>query len=155
MVSVSRTRSPELIELSKKHQATLLAIEADMYDGISDSAKHELKYYITSTDEAATRQAVGLVLKTYRHIDGLILNAGVLEPLGTIGSSETTTDSWRKHFETNFFSLLYTVQAALPALHSSSLGGRIVFVSSGAATGGIPTWGAYNASKAAMNSFCR
>lgn len=107
------------------------------------------------TNEAATREAVGLAIKTYTHLDGLVLNAGTLEPIAKIGSPETTTDSWRAHFELNFFSLLYTVQAALSALRSSESGGRIVFVSSGAATGATPAWGVYNASKAAMNSFCR
>ncbi|KAI5124922.1 hypothetical protein M0805_007350 [Coniferiporia weirii] len=137
VVSVSRSRSSALIALLQKHPSTLLTIEAD------------------ATDEPAVRAAISLVLDTYRHIDALVLNAGVLEPLGRIGAPGTTTDSWREHFELNFFSLLYTVQAALPALRESGHGGRIVFISSGAAVSGTPAWGVYNASKAAMNSFCR
>jgi NAD(P)-dependent dehydrogenase (short-subunit alcohol dehydrogenase family) len=41
------------------------------------------------------------------------------------------------------------VRAAIPSLRSSK--GRIVLVSSGAATGAYSTWGAYGSSKAAMN----
>lgn len=41
------------------------------------------------------------------------------------------------------------VQACLPSLRESS--GSIILTSSGAATGAYPTWGAYGASKAAMN----
>ncbi|EJD01105.1 short-chain dehydrogenase [Fomitiporia mediterranea MF3/22] len=137
VVAVSRSRSPELLELLKKYPSALLSIEADI------------------TNEAATRDAIALAIKTYRNLDGLILNAGVVEPMGLIRDPEITTESWRRHFDVNFFSLLYTVQAALPALRSSDLRGRIIFISSGAATGGTPAWGVYNASKAAMNSFCR
>jgi NAD(P)-dependent dehydrogenase (short-subunit alcohol dehydrogenase family) len=93
-------------------------------------------------------------MKTYRGIDGLILNAGVLDPMCRIGS-DTSLDEWRAHFDINFFSLVSALKAALPALRASDLGGRVVFVSSGAAVGGVAGWGAYNAGKAAMNSLCR
>lgn len=86
-------------------------------------------------------------------IDGLVLNAGVLEPLGLIEDSSIGLDAWHKHFDINFFSLVTAVRAALPALKRSE--GRIIFVSSGAAIKGTPTWGPYNASKAALNSLCR
>ena len=64
-------------------------------------------------------------------------------------------DSWKKHFDVNFFSLITAVKVSLPYLHKSTLGGRIIFVSSGAAVKGMPGWGPYNAGKAAMNSLCR
>ena len=74
---------------------------------------------------------------------------------GRIGAPEPdfSEDEWRKVFDINFFSLLYAVRAALPKLRESK--GRIVFMSSGAAVGGVVGWGAYNASKAGMNSLCR
>jgi len=52
-----------------------------------------------------------------------------------------------------FFSLLHTLRAAIPALRESR--GRILMVSSGASIAGIPGWGAYSASKAALNSLAR
>lgn len=55
--------------------------------------------------------------------------------------------------DVNFFSLLYTIQAALPALRESK--GKVIFVSSGASLRGTYAWGPYAASKAAMNSLCR
>ena len=100
------------------------------------------------------RNAIRKTLETYKHLDALVLNAGTYE-LGRIRSPETTTDSWRADFEINFFSLLYTVQEALPSLIKSELGGRIICVSSGTAIISVPSLGAYSASKAAMNSFCR
>ena len=93
--------------------------------------------------------------KTYENIDGLILNAGVLDPMGRIGNTEISLDQWKTHFDVNFFSLVATLKASLPSLRRSELGGKVVFVSSGAAVGNIAGWGPYNASKAAMNSLCR
>jgi NAD(P)-dependent dehydrogenase (short-subunit alcohol dehydrogenase family) len=93
-------------------------------------------------------------MKTYQGIDGLILNAGVLDPMCRIGS-DIPLDEWRAHFDINFFSLVSALKAALPALRASDLGGRVVFVSSGAGVGGVAGWGPYNAGKAAMNSLCR
>lgn len=100
------------------------------------------------------RNAITLTLKTFQHIDALILNAAIAD-MGRIGDPEITTDFWRKEFDINFFSLVYTIQAALPALRKSELGARVVFVSSGAATGGTAGMGAYSATKAAMNSLSR
>lgn len=95
------------------------------------------------------------MLKTYQNIDGLILNAGTLEPMGKVGDPDIGLNAWKQHFDVNFFSLVSSLKLTLPALRKSELGGRVVFVSSGAAVGGISGWGAYNASKAAMNSLAR
>lgn len=47
------------------------------------------------------------------------------------------------------------VSAALPVLRKRGGGeGRVVFVSSGAAVTGYQGWGAYGASKAALNHLC-
>ncbi|CAL1700765.1 unnamed protein product [Somion occarium] len=137
VVTLSRSKSPELLKLTKAHPAALLAIECDV------------------TDATALSRVIGLAEKTYHNIDGLILNAGVLEPMGKIGDPSISLDSWKQHFDVNFFSLVTALRAALPALRRSDLGGRVVFVSSGAAVGNTAGWGPYNASKAAVNSLCR
>jgi len=90
----------------------------------------------------------------YCGIDGLILNAGTVEPLCRI-SDDTPLDDWKRSFDVNFFSLVTAIKAALPYLRKSSDSGRVVFVSSGAAVKGMAGWAPYNASKAAMNSLCR
>ncbi|TDL29567.1 short-chain dehydrogenase [Rickenella mellea] len=137
VVALSRTRTPELLDLLNRHQSTLMTFEADV------------------TDKSSVTNAINLASKVFQGIDSLILNAGTLEPMGRIDSPSTTADSWRKHFDVNFFSMIDMLQVVLPNLRASSKGGRIVFVSSGAALGSTPGWGAYNASKAAMNSLCR
>ena len=98
--------------------------------------------------------AIARAEQTYKHIDGLILNAGILEPVGSIGG-DTPLSAWKNHFDVNFFSLVTALKAALPALRKGELGGKVVFVSSGAAVKGSVSWGPYSAGKAAMNSLCR
>ncbi|KAJ7094690.1 hypothetical protein B0H15DRAFT_776215 [Mycena belliarum] len=133
VVAVSRTRSPELLALASD---SLLLIDAD----------------VTNAEALAAAVAVGI--KTFSSIDALILNAATLAPLCRIGD-DTPMNEWKSHFDVNFFSLVTALKATLPALRKSELGGRVVFVSSGAATKGTLGWGPYNASKAAMNSLCR
>ncbi|KAH9179686.1 short-chain dehydrogenase [Lactarius sanguifluus] len=111
VVAISRTRTPELDALATAHPGSLQAPLADN---------------LYRTDEPAFTAAIQSVLAKHGHLDGLILNAGTIEPL-----------------------------AAVPSLRDSPKGGRVVFVSSGAAIGGIAGWGPYNASKAAMNSLNR
>ena len=94
-------------------------------------------------------------MEKYKSLDSVILNAGVLEPLGNIALESITLEQWKQHFDVNFFSLVEALRATLPELHKSSLGGRVVFMSSGAAVGSTAGWGPYNAAKAAMNSLCR
>ncbi|KAF8640113.1 hypothetical protein AX17_001349 [Amanita inopinata Kibby_2008] len=106
------------------------------------------------TNEKALENAIASVRETYHHIDGLVLNAGTLDPLCKIGDS-TPLLAWKSHFDVNFFSLVTTIKFALPALRESEIGGRVIFVSSGAAVKGTAGWGPYNTSKAAMNSLCR
>ncbi|KAJ6598986.1 hypothetical protein DFH09DRAFT_1129745 [Mycena vulgaris] len=133
VVALSRTRSPELLALASDK---LLLVDGDV------------------TSEAAVKDAVDLALKAFSTIDALILNAATLEPLCRI-ADDAPLQQWKTHFDINFFSLVTALKLALPALRKSQLGGRVVFVSSGAATKGTAGWGPYNASKAAMNSLCR
>ncbi|KAI0750719.1 short-chain dehydrogenase [Daedaleopsis nitida] len=137
VVALSRTRGPELQSLVDSHKEHLLALECDV------------------TDATAVRNAVSRGVEKYKSVDSLILNAGVVEPLGRVAAEDVTIDQWKRHFDINFFSLVEALRATLPELRKSSFGGRVVFMSSGAAVGGTPSWGPYNAGKAAMNSLCR
>lgn len=109
--------------------------------------------YNHSTDEPALQSAITRGKDHFGQIDGLILNAATLDAMGRIDNAEITLDDWKRHFDINFFSLVTAIRASLPGLRESM--GRIIFVSSGAATGNIHGWGVYNASKAAMNSLSR
>ncbi|CAE6426821.1 unnamed protein product [Rhizoctonia solani] len=135
VVTLSRTRTPEISALASEHQDSLVLFEGDV------------------TEEQSALSAVDLAKSKFGRLDGLILNAGVLEPIGRIGSSELSIESWKTVFDVNFFSLLHLIKAGLPLLRESH--GRVVLVSSGAATKGFVGWGPYSASKAAMNSLAR
>lgn len=90
------------------------------------------------------------------------MNAGTLSPLGTTASLTGKLDEYKSLFDVNYFGLISMITHALPFLKereakddASAVSGRIVLVSSGAATGGVAGWGPYSASKAAMNSLGR
>jgi len=89
------------------------------------------------------------VKSKFGRIDVLFANAGVCElaPLG--GVSEEHFD---KVFDINVKGLLFTVQKALPLLVD---GGSVILNSSVANTTGIPAFGVYSATKAAVRSFAR
>jgi NAD(P)-dependent dehydrogenase (short-subunit alcohol dehydrogenase family) len=107
-----------------------------------------------SADEQALNSAVAAAITTYGRIDGLVLNAGTVDPMCRMGD-DTPLSAWKAAFDVNFFSLVTAVKATLPHLRKSPIGGKIIFISSGAAVGGYAGWGPYNTSKAAMNSLCR
>ncbi|KAL5636458.1 hypothetical protein ACGC1H_000426 [Rhizoctonia solani] len=135
VVTLSRTRTPEISALASEHPDSLALLEGDV------------------TQEQSAHSVVDLAKSRFGRLDGLILNAGTLHPLGRIDSPESSVEGWKSLFDINFFSLLHLIKAGLPLLRENH--GRIIFVSSGAATGGIAGWGPYNASKAAMNSLAR
>jgi len=98
-------------------------------------------------DPAISKEAHDIATSTWKRVDGLIINHGVLDPVKRVAN--TDAEEWRQCFDINVFSAISMVKACLPSLRES--GGRIVMCSSGAATGHYATWGAYGASKAAMN----
>lgn len=117
----------------------------------SESHKANISLSLGSADESAFERAIVKALgdpRTAGRIDGLILNAGTLDPMGKI-VSDTTIDSWKKHFDVNFFSLVSASKYIVPILKNNvtkgdsadGTQGRVVFVSSGAAVKGTPGWG--------------
>jgi NAD(P)-dependent dehydrogenase (short-subunit alcohol dehydrogenase family) len=104
-----------------------------------------------------------LIEKDFGRLDILINNAGVLlDSRNGNATTKTSQELLRKTFDTNFFAVVGLTQALLPLLRKS-LGGRIVNLSSilGSltlhATPGSSVYDgkyfAYDASKAALNSF--
>lgn len=133
VVSLSRSCPSELQDLKRLYHDNLLIIQGDV-----------------KRDED-NKLAVESALKSFGSIDGLILNSGVIkfERL----DSNTSLESWKDVFNVNFFSLVSILKHSLVHLRKSN--GKVIFVSSGAAVGGLASWGSYNSSKAAMNSLCR
>ena len=155
VVAISRTRSVELNALADAHPETLQIVQCNMPVFGRVVASEPFADVPHRTDELAFTTAIQSIPAKYGHLDALILNAGIMDPFTRITSADTPLDAWRTHFEVNVYSLVTALKAAAPSLCESPTGGKVVFVSSGAAVGGIAGWGPYNASKAAMNSLNR
>jgi NAD(P)-dependent dehydrogenase (short-subunit alcohol dehydrogenase family) len=97
------------------------------------------------------RRIVKESVSRFGRIDALINNAGVLEPISPVSHGDI--DGWTTNLKINFLGAVLMVQACVPYLREQS--GRIINVSSGAAINVISGWGAYSASKAALNQFTR
>jgi len=97
-------------------------------------------------DHASVQIAVELVLEKGGGIDVLINNAGV----GYMAVvEELRVSDFRRQFETNVFGLVSVTQAVLPHMRQRRTG-RILMMSSAAGLVSPPTYGAYSASKHAL-----
>jgi NAD(P)-dependent dehydrogenase (short-subunit alcohol dehydrogenase family) len=76
----------------------------------------------------------------FSRLDAIVLNAGVIDPIRRI--ADANLDEIRQTFETNVMSVFSTLKHALPYLRETK--GRVVVVSSGAATGGFSAWAPYS-----------
>jgi NAD(P)-dependent dehydrogenase (short-subunit alcohol dehydrogenase family) len=92
---------------------------------------------------AALTRAVG------ERLDLLVLNAGTLGPSPLPTIERLRLDDLRQTLETNVVAQTGLVQALLPALRAAR--GAVVGLSSDAAREPYETWGAYGASKAALD----
>lgn len=82
-------------------------------------------------------------------IDGLINNAGTLEPIGSV--KNITAQDWQQAFNTNLNPALFLSQKLYDKLSQ----GRVLNISSGAAHFAIKGWAAYCVSKAALSMLTR
>jgi len=136
VATISRSCTPELSAIRTGNSSRLLIQECDITNG------------------EAVANAISVILKTFQRLDSVVLNAGIMGPLERIADTQTLSE-WKHCFDVNFFSLVQMLQLVTESLVKSEHTGRVVFVSSGAAIGGTAAWGAYSASKAAVNSLCR
>lgn len=85
--------------------------------------------------------------ESFGHIDLAILSAGILtpNPIQTFDSSII-----KNSIETNFMGIVYAIEQLLPVMKKQK-SGTIVAVSTLPDRRGVPGWGAYGASKAAVS----
>ncbi|KAJ9118152.1 hypothetical protein QFC22_004055 [Naganishia vaughanmartiniae] len=137
--------------LLSKYSAKVVAVSRSVPQPLKDLADSSQGAVELVTDPSTSERACATALEKFGKLDGLILNAGTLDPLGPV--LKTDIKDWQTAFNVNFFSLVTMLQSTTTALRQTK--GKIVFVSSGAATGDTQGWAAYNSTKAAMNSLCR
>jgi NAD(P)-dependent dehydrogenase (short-subunit alcohol dehydrogenase family) len=133
---------------------------AEVLRGIGVDARAIKLDVVNAEDRAA---AAASIEKEFGRLDILINNAGVMLDSRTANETSTTSQAvLQKTFDTNFFAVIALTQTLLPLLKKSAAG-RVVNLSSilGSntlhATPGSPIYDAktfaYDASKAALNSF--
>jgi NAD(P)-dependent dehydrogenase (short-subunit alcohol dehydrogenase family) len=96
-------------------------------------------------DEAGWAAALDRIAPDGR-LEGLVTAAGVLEPVGPIGTYSTA--EFRDTLDVNLHGTLLAIDTCLSALRASE--GSVVTFSGGGATGPLPRFDAYAASKAAV-----
>lgn len=103
------------------------------------------------SDQAQCAVLVDKTIARFGRLDALINNAGILEPISPI--AETDPEKWQYNLAVNVMGPLMMIQSAIPHLRPQN--GRVINISSGAATRGIPGWAGYCASKGALNQINR
>lgn len=101
------------------------------------------------TDPASIKKTIAEIGARYGNIDVLINNAGY----GLGGFFEDLTDEEiRQQMETNFFGVQHVTRAVIPLMRQRK-NGRIISLSSVSGFSSSPAFGAYNASKWALEGF--
>lgn len=88
----------------------------------------------------------------FGRLDILVGNAGALGTLSPLG--HIAPETWSEVLEVNLTANWRLIRGLDPLLHRSEAG-RAIFVTSGVASGVFPYWGAYAASKAALEMLVR
>ncbi len=99
------------------------------------------------SEPETARRMVQTASEAFGRIDAVIHNAGILPPIAPIAQADLA--AWETNWRVNLLAAVALLKESLPLLRESR--GRAVLVSSGAAIHPYPTWGAYCASKAALN----
>ena len=97
-------------------------------------------------------KAVQFCIDTYGGIDVLVNNAGVIEPISRIESSDP--GAWGHVIDINVKGVYHGLRAVAPHMLEKG-SGTIVNISSGAAVGALEGWSQYCSSKAAALSLTR
>lgn len=100
-------------------------------------------------DAAAIDGLAPALLERYGRLDGLLGNAGVLGTIGPIAM--VTPSAFAETMDVNFTANWRLIRALDPLLRASPAG-RALFVTSGASVRPRAFWGAYAASKAALDA---
>jgi acetoacetyl-CoA reductase len=90
--------------------------------------------------------------EAFRGFDAVVSNAAITTTIAP--AHRMTAEQWRRDIDVNLTGSFRVVQACLPGMRERGYG-RIVAISSGAATGGLPGQVAYAASKAGLLGMVR
>ena len=128
---------------AKDWQVTIVGRRLDLLEEVVNEYPDRIKAISADVGKIQDRQKI--VDEAKGNLNLLVHNAAVLGPVGPILAQNL--GDWRSHMATNVEGPLFLTQALLPNLVENS---RVVHISSGAAHQGIPGWGMYCTSKAAL-----
>ena len=131
--------------LVAKTEAALAEITAK----IEATGRQPLALGADVSDWGACKRVADTALERFGRIDALVNNAGVVQPLAMTATADP--ESWQRCVAVNLLGPFHMIRAALDSLRQAR--GRVVNVSSGAATIALAGAGAYCATKAALNHF--
>jgi 3-oxoacyl-[acyl-carrier protein] reductase len=121
----------------------------DVVAQISKAGAKATAFKGSVSSEQEVKKLVDDIVKAYGRIDILVNNAGVAQMKSI---EELTLADYDEVFDVNVKGLIATTIAALPHIPN---GGRIINLSSIAATGSLPGASVYSASKAALEGLTR
>ncbi|MFK7939845.1 MAG: SDR family oxidoreductase [Roseovarius sp.] len=132
----------------------LLARSGDEISTLADQIgpqAHALTCDVSDYDQVA--QAVQTCVDHFGGVDVLIGNAGVIEPISHMASSDP--HAWGQVIDINLKGVYYGMRAVMPLMQAAG-GGTIITISSGAAHNALEGWSHYCTSKAgaAMLTMC-
>ena len=96
--------------------------------------------------------AVATTAKEFGGLDVLINNAGVVDPIGHLQT--TDIEAWSRTIDINLKGVMHGMHATMPGMIAQGHG-TIINISSGAAHGPVEGWSAYCSSKAAVYMLTR
>lgn len=149
-------------------RATALALASEgahvIASARSTAALEQLDDDIRTAGGAATLLALDLrksdrldqlgptIFQRWDKLDILVANAGILGPLSPL--PHVTADAWTSVIETNLSANWRLLRTFDPLLHRAD-SGRVVFISSSAATAKAAYWGPYAVSKAGLEALAK
>ena len=124
---------------------------AEVAQQITDSGGRAVSMACDVADYHAVETMVAASQKQFGSLDILVNNAGVIDPIGSIASSDPKL--WARNIEINLIGAYNAIRAVLPVLSKTT--GTIINVSSGAAHRPLEGWSAYCSGKAGLAMLTR
>lgn len=104
-----------------------------------------IPFDLEEKDEERYRQLAGLIEETFGHLDGVLLNAGVLGQRTMLDNYHWET--WQKVMQINVNSQFILMKHLLPLLQKAPADASVIFTSSSVGRQARAYWGAYAVSK--------
>jgi len=124
-------------------------------EAITAAGGRALPIHFDVTDLDAVRTAVARIEGAAGPVDVLVNNAGIPEGAGTTGLfKDSDPAAWRPYIDLNLYGSMYCIRSVLPGMTERGWG-RIIQISSGAGSTGVPNVSIYSASKAGIEGLIR